>query len=89
MFTDYSPPTIEPRWQGSWEQAGLYRAVETGNRPKDYCLEAASHIAEVLWYETGYAGSLPQQSWLTWDETLAEDEFIETRENQVSGIDRQ
>lgn len=39
MFTNYSPQTIEPVWQRSWEQAGLYRALESANRPKSYCLD--------------------------------------------------
>jgi leucyl-tRNA synthetase len=39
MFTDYSPQTIEPGWQRHWEQAGVYQAVESGDRPKYYCLD--------------------------------------------------
>ena len=35
----YRPQEIEPKWQRQWEQAGLYRASEGGDRPKYYCLD--------------------------------------------------
>src|SRR3990172_8402877 len=39
MFPEYHPNEIEPRWQRFWEETGLYRAVETGEKPKFYCLD--------------------------------------------------
>lgn len=39
MFPEYRPNEIEPRWQRFWEEAGLYRATETGAKPKYYCLD--------------------------------------------------
>jgi leucyl-tRNA synthetase len=38
---------------------------------------AAPHITETLWHETGHAGSIHQQPWPNWDETLAQEEIIE------------
>lgn len=35
----YQPQVIEPKWQQLWEQQGLYRASEGGNKPKFYCLD--------------------------------------------------
>jgi len=35
----YQPNKIEPKWQQEWEASGLYRASETGGKPKYYCLE--------------------------------------------------
>ncbi len=35
----YHPQTIEPKWQRVWEETGLYRARETGDKPKFYCLD--------------------------------------------------
>jgi leucyl-tRNA synthetase len=35
----YNPQAIEPRWQESWEQGGLYLASEGGTKPKFYCLD--------------------------------------------------
>ena len=35
----YDSQSIEPKWQKSWEQAGLYQAQETGEKPKFYCLD--------------------------------------------------
>lgn len=35
----YNPQEIEPRWQQTWEQGGLYRATESSNKPKFYCLD--------------------------------------------------
>jgi leucyl-tRNA synthetase len=39
MFPQYSPQNIEPKWQRIWEESGLYHAVESGNKPKFYCLD--------------------------------------------------
>ena len=39
MFPQYSPQKIEPKWQRKWEESGLYRAVESGDKPKFYCLD--------------------------------------------------
>jgi leucyl-tRNA synthetase len=39
MFPTYNPQTIEPKWQKTWEESGIYRASEGGNRPKFYCME--------------------------------------------------
>jgi leucyl-tRNA synthetase len=36
---EYDPNEIEPRWQRAWEDAGLYRAGQSGNKPKLYCLD--------------------------------------------------
>jgi leucyl-tRNA synthetase len=35
----YSPREIEPKWQKTWEETGLYRSVEDPNAEKFYCLE--------------------------------------------------
>jgi leucyl-tRNA synthetase len=39
MFPQYSPQQIEPKWQRIWEEQGLYRATQGGNKPKFYCLD--------------------------------------------------
>jgi leucyl-tRNA synthetase len=39
MFKNYNPKEIEPRLQRAWEEAGLYRADEPGDKPKFYCLD--------------------------------------------------
>ncbi|HEX9616346.1 MAG TPA: leucine--tRNA ligase [Anaerolineales bacterium] len=39
MFRNYNPNEIEPRWQQVWEETGLHRAVESGEKPKFYCLD--------------------------------------------------
>jgi leucyl-tRNA synthetase len=39
MYPDYSPKNIEAKWQEAWEAAGLFRATETGDKPKYYCLD--------------------------------------------------
>jgi len=33
------PKEIEAKWQLAWEESGLYRAAETGDKPKFYCLD--------------------------------------------------
>ena len=38
-WPEYRPQEIEPKWQAAWEQAGLYRASESSDRPKYYCLD--------------------------------------------------
>ena len=35
----YHPQSIEPKWQKFWEEAGLHLALETGDKPKFYCLD--------------------------------------------------
>jgi leucyl-tRNA synthetase len=35
----YSPREIEPKWQGRWEESGIYRAQEDPSKEKFYCLE--------------------------------------------------
>jgi leucyl-tRNA synthetase len=37
----------------------------------------APHLAEELWHRRGYAGSVHQQAWPTWDPALAAEETIE------------
>ena len=39
MDQTYNPNEIEPRWQRTWEETGIYRTVEETNRPKYYCLD--------------------------------------------------
>ena len=45
MFASYSPQVIEPKWQRIWEENGLYRAVEGGNKPKFYCLDFFPYLS--------------------------------------------
>jgi len=35
----YAPQEIEPKWQETWENSGIYQSRETGNKPKFYCLD--------------------------------------------------
>lgn len=35
----YDPSTIEPKWQGYWENHKTFRAVEDKSKPKFYCLD--------------------------------------------------
>ncbi|MEL6807861.1 MAG: leucine--tRNA ligase [Pseudomonadota bacterium] len=35
----YSPSDIEARWQAAWDEAGLFRATRTADKPKYYVLE--------------------------------------------------
>lgn len=35
----YNFREIEPKWQRYWEEKGMYRAKEGGDKPKFYCLE--------------------------------------------------
>ena len=38
-WSAYDPRRIEPKFQFQWEQQGLYRAQEGGDKPKFYCLD--------------------------------------------------
>ncbi len=38
-WPEYRPQQIEPQWQRRWEQLGLFRADESGSKPKFYCLD--------------------------------------------------
>ena len=35
----YSPAEIESKWQKSWDEAGIFRATRTADKPKYYVLE--------------------------------------------------
>jgi len=37
--TRYAPREIEPKWQKTWEETGVYRVTEDPAREKFYCLE--------------------------------------------------
>lgn len=58
----YNPKEIEPKWQKSWEESGIYQATEDSSRPKRYVLEyfpypsgAAMHVGHVRNYTIGDA----------------------------------
>ncbi len=58
----YNPKQIEAKWQKSWEDRGIYRAVEDPQKPKRYVLEyfpypsgAAMHVGHVRNYTIGDA----------------------------------
>ncbi|MEO0378695.1 MAG: leucine--tRNA ligase [Pseudomonadota bacterium] len=36
---NYTPADIETRWQAAWDEAGLFRATRTADKPKYYVLE--------------------------------------------------
>mgnify|MGYP001801589951 CR=1 FL=1 len=38
-MSTYSPSEIEARWQAAWDEAGLFRATRTADKPKYYVLE--------------------------------------------------
>ncbi|MBN2551004.1 MAG: leucine--tRNA ligase [Anaerolineales bacterium] len=38
-WPSYRPQVIEPKWQRTWEEQGLYLARESGDKPKFYCLD--------------------------------------------------
>ena len=38
-MSTYSPSEIEARWQTAWDEAGLFRATRTADKPKYYVLE--------------------------------------------------
>ncbi|PIR87119.1 MAG: leucine--tRNA ligase [Candidatus Harrisonbacteria bacterium CG10_big_fil_rev_8_21_14_0_10_49_15] len=37
-MTRYNPKEIEPKWQAAWEQSGIYKAEDQGEKPKWYSL---------------------------------------------------
>ncbi len=56
----YNPKEIEPKWQKTWEEQGIYRASEDPSKPKRYVLEffpylsgAAMHVGHVRNYAIG------------------------------------
>ncbi len=56
----YNPKEIEPKWQKTWEEQGIYRASEDLSKPKRYVLEyfpypsgAAMHVGHVRNYTIG------------------------------------
>jgi leucyl-tRNA synthetase len=60
----YNPKEIEPKWQKTWEEQGIYKASEDPSKPKRYVLEyfpypsgAAMHVGHVRNYTIGDAMS--------------------------------
>ncbi|HTE21871.1 MAG TPA: leucine--tRNA ligase [Candidatus Limnocylindria bacterium] len=60
----YVPKDIEPKWQKTWEEQGIYEASEDPGKPKRYVLEyfpypsgAAMHVGHVRNYTIGDAVS--------------------------------
>jgi leucyl-tRNA synthetase len=56
----YNPKEIEPKWQTAWEEAGIYKASDSTDKPKKYVLEyfpypsgAAMHVGHVRNYVIG------------------------------------
>lgn len=39
MFNPYNPTEIEPKWRREWQAKGLYRAYESHDKLKYYCLD--------------------------------------------------
>lgn len=60
----YNPKDIEPKWQKTWQDNGIYEASENSTKPKRYVLEyfpypsgAAMHVGHVRNYTIGDAVS--------------------------------
>lgn len=58
----YNPKEIEPKWQKTWAESGIYAATEDPTKPKRYVLEyfpypsgAAMHVGHVRNYTIGDA----------------------------------
>ncbi|GAC1482561.1 MAG: hypothetical protein NVS1B7_5270 [Candidatus Saccharimonadales bacterium] len=56
----YNPKEIEPKWQKTWQESGIYQAGTDSKRPKKYILEyfpypsgAAMHVGHVRNYTIG------------------------------------
>lgn len=58
----YNPKELEPKWQQTWEEQGIYNASQDSQKPKRYVLEyfpypsgAAMHVGHVRNYTIGDA----------------------------------
>ncbi len=58
----YTPRDIEPKWQKTWAESGIYSTTEDATKPKRYVLEyfpypsgAAMHVGHVRNYTIGDA----------------------------------
>jgi leucyl-tRNA synthetase len=61
-MSEYDPKSIEKKWQGRWEEAGVFRTgAADGSRPRFYCLEMLPypsgrlHMGHVRNYSIGDA----------------------------------
>ena len=61
MYPKYNPKDIESKWRRKWQIANLYRASDSEDKPKYYCLDFF-HI---------------DQEWPSCDPELAEEEFTQ------------